>query len=203
MAVSSWVLPIPARDVVRRRVGDALAAVSDVLAALDGPSDRLDAGLRALEQRVAALDEVFPPLAAQRRWLAAFGRRPTLADAIDGVRDGLQAVRKIARVRHRATQSASEEIPSGTSRMLRERVGATRRALASRAARPAGDPAHVPGSAATMPDALSGEISHAVTESARDLIRALARIEAALVVATIDPPIDRTDSRVDAPRPDA
>ena len=126
---AAWlVLPVRTGDVARRRCADALAALSDLLAALrtDRPAAEAN-GVRfrsALEQ----LKQIAPPLRAYRRLRR---RRPEhLADAIDALERCATPLRTLL-----------DSDPEPVRRQLgaaRKSVGAARRARAGRAG-PAAD----------------------------------------------------------------
>jgi hypothetical protein len=107
VAVSWVVLPVRTSDVLRRRVADALAALSDVLAGRDGAGHRFAGALEALEQ-------IAPPLRVFRR-----------AQAIDALHACAAPVATIAAAppeRHARSRPA-------LGRLARD-VGALRRANA-------------------------------------------------------------------------
>ncbi len=89
--VAAWViLPIRTTDVVRRRIADALAELTDYLTvARRSPAD-LDRQQPLLDHAFDQLEQIAPPLRAHRKLPAALHRtglpsEPHLADAIDSV----------------------------------------------------------------------------------------------------------------------
>lgn len=89
---SSWLIfPVRSHDVLRRRVADALAALTDVLQALRGQSDTLPASAARFHTAVHLLDQIAPPLLIARR----LRRGPHAADAIEAVRRCAAPVRTL------------------------------------------------------------------------------------------------------------
>lgn len=91
----SWLLaPVRTLDVVRRRIADALSVLTDVLRASRPAELRLQQG--RFEEAVKLLEQIAPPLRAQRAVASRLGgRRAYLADAIDAVRDCAEPVRDV------------------------------------------------------------------------------------------------------------
>jgi hypothetical protein len=114
IAASWFVVPVRTSDVLRRRLADVLAALSDVLAS------RGD--VTVFSDIVGQLELLSPALRAQRR----LGHRQG-ADVIDAVRELVPAVRELS--------FAAE--PGGELRSaVAGNVGAVRRALGGRAGKP-------------------------------------------------------------------
>ncbi|WP_157591899.1 FUSC family protein [Solirubrobacter soli] len=109
VAVSWLVLPVRTSDVLRRRLADALAALSDVLAGHDGAAHRFDGAVDALEQ-------IAPPLRTIRR-----------AQAIEAMHACLAPARTIAAAAHERRARARRRLGQ-----LARDVGALRRANAGR-----------------------------------------------------------------------
>ena len=109
VAVSWLVLPVRTTDVLRRRVADALAALSDVLAGREGAAHRFAGALEALEQ-------IAPPLRLARR-----------AEAIDALRACGAPVATLAGAAPERRERPDTRRALG--RLARD-VGALRRSLA-------------------------------------------------------------------------
>jgi hypothetical protein len=97
---ASWlVMPVRTDDVLRRRIADALAALSRILTS--GPDDELPTRQLRFAERVRQLELIAKPLAAQR--ILAQARIPVLgnrrpADALDAVRSLAAPVRDLVAV---------------------------------------------------------------------------------------------------------
>jgi hypothetical protein len=87
---ASWlVFPVRTTDVLRRRTADALAALTDLLAAVRREPERLDAHRLRFDRSVDQLVLIAGPLKAHRRLvrlLPRTGAGPHQADVIDAVR---------------------------------------------------------------------------------------------------------------------
>jgi uncharacterized membrane protein YccC len=108
VAVSWFVLPVKTDAVVRRRIADALATLTDLLAAVRRDPSRLaDLGAR-FEAEVEQLEQVARPIRAHRLFVHRLLRHPSLnrgrasqgphlADATDAVRQCTEPVRALVR----------------------------------------------------------------------------------------------------------
>ena len=95
IAASWFILPVRTRDVLRRRVAEAHAALSDLLDFLDAPSgDRTEIRRRQARFRhaVAQLEQIAKPLRAQRMLTGS----PASADVIDAMRRCVEPVGALA-----------------------------------------------------------------------------------------------------------
>ena len=132
---ASWlVLPVRTGDVLRRRVADALAALSDVLAA--GPQDDLTARQIRFDESVYQLELLAKPLAAQR--LLARPGRGTVhrADALDAVRGVVHPVHELTAVAAEHRDLLTEPGLTRLRSAVAANVGAVRRAIGRRPGNP-------------------------------------------------------------------
>jgi hypothetical protein len=157
---ASWlILPVRTGDVLRRRSADAVAAIGAVLSA--DPD-----GVAAFERSVLLLDQIAPPLRAQRLLLSR--RRPGRrygADAIDAIAGCAVPVRTFAA----AAPGTGDKDVAALIAGVRGSVTAARLAIGRR---PPGQPACV-----SFP-----EEADVVTAALRDIERALRAVCAALTV---------------------
>ena len=133
---AAWlVLPVRTSDVARRRCGDALAALGDLLAALRTDRSEAEAQslrfLGALEQ----FEQIAPPLRAYRR---LHRTRPAhLADAIDALARCVPPIRTLLDSDPDTLNAPPLRRSLGS---VRKKVGAARLALAGRPESSAGNP---------------------------------------------------------------
>ncbi|NUR25803.1 MAG: hypothetical protein HOV83_08140, partial [Catenulispora sp.] len=93
VAASWFVLPVRTRDVLKRRVADALAALGDFLGAPKGDRAEVRRRRGRFLHAVTLLEQIARPLRAQR--LLGLGRR---ADVVDAVHDCVDPVGTLAAV---------------------------------------------------------------------------------------------------------
>lgn len=139
IAVSWFVLPVRTTDVVRRRVGDALITLGDLLTALrDAPSDV--AALESLGARftwnVDRVEQVAAPLrayrvAARRIRLMQRGRFGQLADAIDAVQRCAEPVQLLVRNANAPRDARPERSTKSLVEEIRRNIGTARDVLAT------------------------------------------------------------------------
>jgi uncharacterized membrane protein YccC len=124
---SSWLLlPVRTHDVLRRRVADALAALTDVLQAMRGNLESVPAAVAGFRATVRSLDQIAPALLASRR----LTRGPHSADAIEAIRRCTAPVTALERyAREHPEQSQTKQAAGHTGLVLRE-VADVRRAMA-------------------------------------------------------------------------
>jgi hypothetical protein len=130
---AAWlVLPIRSRDVLRRRVADALAALTDYLtiagqdpSGLPGHSERVQAALGDLER-------IRPALAAQHRLTPARLVRRGRPHPVHAVTALLDCRPALTALTSQLTANPADARLSGALRRLRADVGSLRRALAAR-----------------------------------------------------------------------
>jgi hypothetical protein len=130
IAVSWFVLPVRTTDVVRRRVGDALVTLGELLTALrNDPSDHL--ALHALGVRFEwNLDQVqqvaTPPrayrVAARHIRLMQRGRFSQLAEAIDAVQHCAEPVRLLVRSTDAPPHAPADARPERAAKNLVEEI---------------------------------------------------------------------------------
>lgn len=136
----SWlVLPVRTTDVVRRRVGDALVTLGELLTALrEDPSDQL--ALQALgarfEWNLNQVQQVATPLRAYRvaaRHIRLMQRRrfSQLADAIDAVQRCAEPVRLLIRSADAPPDARPERATKNLGEEIRRNVGTARDVLAT------------------------------------------------------------------------
>jgi uncharacterized membrane protein YccC len=122
--LASWfVLPVRTRDVLRRRLADALAELSGFLSALGTEPHALGAHRIGFEGALAQLEQIAPPLRVHRR----IGGRGQAADAIDALGECRGALAELAG----ASPGSFERLAPHVNALAR-RVGAMRRALRDR-----------------------------------------------------------------------
>jgi uncharacterized membrane protein YccC len=151
LAAAWLVVPLRTRDVLRRRVADVLAALTDYLVAARREPERLAAHQQVLHARLAELDRLAPALRAHQRLVR--GRRPHHADAVTALAATGPATEALTR-ELAVDAPADRHLIAGITR-LREDVVTLRRALSAgreaptapngeRPARPCpeGEPAH-------------------------------------------------------------
>lgn len=135
---ASWlILPVRTGDVLRRRVADSLAALSNILT-VDSHDD-LPARQLRFEESVYQLELIAKPLAAQR--LLACARTPAdgggrRADAIDAVRRLVPSVRDLIAVTHAEPDLTAEPDLARLRSAVAVNVGAIRRAIGGRPGTP-------------------------------------------------------------------
>lgn len=130
--VVAWLLlPVRTSDVLRRRMADFLAAISELLTALPSGQPQLGAGAQ-FRHCLAALDEVAPPLHAHRFLARRISDRAHAADAIDAARRCAPPLEAI--VEHAGTEPTALTRPEVEARRSRAAAKATaaRRALVGR-----------------------------------------------------------------------
>ena len=142
IAASWFVLPVRTKDVLRRRLADVLAAVSDVLAAGAGPVEDLQARRIRFAENVYQLELLSKTLVAQRVLSGLPPRsrrdgRPHRADAIGAVRRIVEPVRDFAAVAGQADRAVLAQEDLGRLRAaVAGNVGAVRRAIGGREGTP-------------------------------------------------------------------
>ena len=146
--VAAWfVLPVKTSDVVRRRIADLLAVLTEYLtAAREAPAELALQQCR-LEHALDQLEQVGAPLRAHRRLPAGLrGHRPHLDDAVRALLTCRSPTRNLT---GQLTAAGSVVVDPRALRHLQLRVVATRRALARHqeeaAATPEQDSASRPG----------------------------------------------------------
>jgi hypothetical protein len=131
VAVAWFVFPIPTANIVRGRVAEALAVLSDVLgAARNDPAELAPHSARfgTAEHR---LGEIARPVMMHRRWIVRQGTHP--ADALEAVRDCVGPVQRIAKLAAEEPERLAE--PAAHKAIGRAALGVAeaRRSLARRA----------------------------------------------------------------------
>jgi hypothetical protein len=130
---ASWlILPVRSTDVLRRRIADALAVLSDLLAAITSAPSEVGHHARRFEHAVDRLDEIAKPLETHRFLSRRIRSEPRPADALDAARRCRPPVLAIASAA--ATDPASLTEPAITERtaVVAAKVRRTRRAIAGR-----------------------------------------------------------------------
>jgi uncharacterized membrane protein YccC len=132
---SSWLLvPVRTHDVLRRRVADALAALTDVLQALRGNPQALPSSATGFHAAVRSLDQIAPPLLLSRR----FFRGPHAADAIEGIRRCAAPVSTLEQYARENPEQVQSKLATGHAALVLREVVDVRRALTGQP-RPARD----------------------------------------------------------------
>jgi Fusaric acid resistance protein-like len=145
VACAWYIAPVRTSDVLRRRVADTLAALSDwIAAARRHDLDGLGAQRRRLGEAVALLEQISPSLKAHRRLVLhpltravvpkRGGRRHDLIDGLIACREAADAITDAAAARPQVLQAAGlhETLVS-----WQRTVGAARRSLRSSSPPPA------------------------------------------------------------------
>jgi len=132
VAVAWLVMPVRTAEVLRRRLADVLAALSDVLAALGGEQPELASRAERFEHALAALEEVAKPVEVHRLLTRAWRHGGHIADAIDGARGCREPVAGIVALAARSPDELANPEVERHRRRAASRVGAARRALAGR-----------------------------------------------------------------------
>jgi uncharacterized membrane protein YccC len=170
---AAWlVVPLRTRDVLRRRVADVLAALTDFLVAARRDPGQLPEQQRILQGRLADLERLAPALRAHQRLVG--GRRPHHADAVAALAATGPTTEALAR-QLTGDPPADERLAAGITR-LREDVVALRRALAGRKDAPGASsvPPH------QHPDGGEARDAEPVHRDLVDLHRAVARVGAVI-----------------------
>ena len=125
----SWLLlPVRTHDVLRRRVADALAALTDVLQSLRGNPETLPSSAAGFHAAVRSLDQIAPPLLVSRR----FSRGPHPADAIEEIRHCSGPVTTLEQYARENPEQAQSKPATGHAALVLREVVDVRRALAGR-----------------------------------------------------------------------
>lgn len=180
--IAWWVLPLRSGDVVRKRLAESLAALTDVLTATLREPEEIGARQSAFAAHVLLLEQVAPAMTAHRvlhrilhrvlhRLRGRDAEHP--ADAIDAVRACVPAIDTLAeQARLRPQTLRADGIP-GLAKAVIGNVTAARRAIGRRP-----DPGFRP-----LPPASSTRPQHAPGDAtAGAAAEALRRIDAAMRV---------------------
>jgi Fusaric acid resistance protein-like len=167
---ASWlILPIRSTDVLRRLIANALAALSDLLAAITAAPDDVPFHAHRFDHAVARLDEIAKPHEAHRFLTRTVRSQPHPADALDATRRCREPVRAIAAATATDPATLTDPAIARRTRALAAKVGQTRRALGGRElqgnstdAKPAGPAADETPSASPLEQALT-ELDAALT----------------------------------------
>jgi uncharacterized membrane protein YccC len=123
---SSWLLfPVRSHDVLRRRVADALAALTDVLQALRANPSAVPTCAAGFHAAVHALDQIAPPLLLWRR----LTRRAHPADAIEAVRRCTGPVATLEQYAQENAEQLQSKPAHGHAGLVLRELGDIRRAL--------------------------------------------------------------------------
>ena len=133
IAASWFILPVRTGDVLKRRVADSLAALSDVLAGT--PEELPDRQVR-FEEAVRQVELLAKPLAAQRGLTRGRGSAAHRADAVDAVRGLAGPVREFATVTDEHRDLAADPSVARLRSAVSANVGAVRRAIGKRPGTP-------------------------------------------------------------------
>lgn len=140
IAASWFVLPVRTKDVLRRRLADVLAAVSDVLAAGAAPVEDLPARRIRFAESVYQLELLSKTLAAQRLlsgwWPGPRREKPHAADTIEAVRRIVEPVRDFAAVADQDREVLAQEDLGRLRAAVAGNVGAVRRGIGGREGTP-------------------------------------------------------------------
>jgi len=136
IAASWFVLPVRTGDVLKRRVADSLAALSDVLAGLAGAPEELPDRQVRFEEAVRQLELLAKPLAAQRGLSRWRGRTVHRADAVDAVRSLAPPVRELTAAVAEHREVAADPSVVRLRSAVSANVGAVRRAIGARPGTP-------------------------------------------------------------------
>jgi hypothetical protein len=179
---ASWLLlPVKTTDVLRRRIADALAALSDLLAAItaNAPSE-IALHAHRFEHAATLLDEIAGPLHAHRLLTRLRPTAPHAADALDATRSCRVPVRVIAA--HIASHPDALTSPHITdaTRAVAAHVRRSRQALGGRAV-------ESPTTTSTMPDHQTNPPESPIEQALADIDQAMASFATAHT-AIVRPP---------------
>ncbi len=132
VAVSWLLLPVRTTDVLRRRLADLLAALSELLGALSADRAELAGRARSFERALDALDEIARPLHAHRLLSARLREGAHVADTIDAARRCRAPVASIVELASAAPALPEPGELAAQRRRVSARITAARRALAGR-----------------------------------------------------------------------
>jgi hypothetical protein len=170
VAVSWLLLPVRTSDVLRRRIADALALLSEVLAAFTSGQAEVPARARRFEHAIAALEEIARPLEAHRFLTRRGSDRAHVADTIDAMRRCRAPVATIVQTAAVDPRAGATPAVASASRVVASRIVAARRALVGRyedseakGASPVSNELHAP---RTTLEAALAELDRALTSLA-------------------------------------
>jgi hypothetical protein len=153
VAVAWFVMPIKSGQMLRRRITDCLAPLTDALvAALRSPED-IAGHQRLFEHALAALEQVAPAFLAHRRLLRVWLRTAAfthLADAIEAVRGCAEPLSVLAVQGERNPQAFAEPTVKGLAKAVVGNVAGARRYIGRRPEAEYKKPAGAPGDGAVI-----------------------------------------------------
>lgn len=132
IAASWFILPIRTKDVMRRRSADALAALSEVLAAITKTPTELQAQALRFEQAVEQLDQIARPLEAHRLLSRPLRPGPHAADAFVAARRARASVREIVTATAGEPGALSEPAIAERTATIMQAVRRARQAIGGR-----------------------------------------------------------------------
>jgi hypothetical protein len=132
IAASWFVFPIRTRDVMRRRTADALAALSEVLAAITLTPTELEAPAYRFEHAVDQLDQIAKPLEAHRMLGRGLRGGPHAAEAFDAARSARGSVRDIVSATTGQPDALSEPAVAERTAAILQAIRRARQAIGGR-----------------------------------------------------------------------
>lgn len=136
IAASWFVLPIRTKDVMRRRTADALAALSEVLAAITTAPTELEAPTHRFEHAVNQLDQIAKALEAHRLFSRFLRPAPHAADAFDAARSARASVRDIVSTAAGEPAALSEPAVAERTAAILQAIRGARQAIGGRPVNP-------------------------------------------------------------------
>lgn len=146
--VAWFVMPIRSGQVLRRRVADCLAPLTDALVAALRSPEELAGHQRLFEHALEALDQVAPAFVAHRRVLRVWLRAATfthLADAIEAVHGCAEPLSVLAAHAEDNPRAFAEPAVKGLAKAVVGNVAGARRFIGRRPEAVYNKPAEVPG----------------------------------------------------------
>jgi hypothetical protein len=177
IAASWFILPIRTTDVVRRRAADALAALSEVLAAIAATPTDLQAPAHRFEHAVDQLDQIAKPLEAHRLLSRPLRTGPHAADAFAAARSARASVREIVEATAAEPAALREPAVAARTAAIQQSVRRARQAIGGRPLDPpavGGHETQAPVSRSKLEHALA-ELDAAVTSFTGSAIASLRR----------------------------
>jgi hypothetical protein len=148
IVVAWFIMPIKSGQVLRRRVADCLAPLTDALVAALRSPEGIAGHRRQFEHALAALEQVAPAFFAHRRALRVWLRATAfthLADAVEAVRGCAEPLSVLAAQAEKNPQAFAEPGVKGLAKAVVGNVAGARRFIGRRPEAQYNKPIEVPG----------------------------------------------------------
>ena len=133
VAIAWFVLPVKSSQVLRRRIADCLAALTDALHTAQQTPDEFAEQATRFTRGLAQLEQVAPPITAHRRLHRLRGRQqPHVADAVDALRACEEPMSVLAEQAEHRPQTFADPAVAGLLRGVMGNVVGARRFLGGR-----------------------------------------------------------------------